>query len=149
MDRQTHRTGRRTVKKRFILCLGMQEVSKLLTSQGGIQGRNIQNDADRDVIFALSVHESAGCFCCWFICATVSNVYRKSQWRPRSMTYIQGGKEKQVCFKSQHLWHPVMASLRNKNTKPSLIWGHFSLGWYMNMNWGCEQERKKVLDSSQ
>lgn len=54
MDRQTHCTGQRTVEKRFILCLGMQEVSNPLTFQGGIQGSNIQNDADRDVIFTLS-----------------------------------------------------------------------------------------------
>lgn len=84
MDRRTHRTGQHIVEKRFILCLGMQEVSNLLTFQGGIQGRNIQNDADREIIFTMSQCPQEH----WslpllemYICnsLSVSNVYRKSQ----------------------------------------------------------------------
>lgn len=157
MDRQTHCTGQCTVEKRFILCLGMQEVAKLWLFRD-----EIFKMMQKETLFSLWVSTGAliasavGNMC---NSLNVSNVYRKSQWQSCSRTWIQGRKEKQVNLKTQRSLSSCNGFIKEvsspfgnlENLKILTIFdfcGHFSLGCYMNWNWGCEQEGKKVLDSS-
>lgn len=106
MSRQTHWSGQHTVEKRFILCLGMQEVSNPLTCQGRLsrmkwcQGIifNLSECPREHCLFLLpEIHTDSS--------LRVSHVYSKSQWQLFMWSY--SSRERKVF---RELRYPVMAS---------------------------------------
>lgn len=156
MDRRTHCTGQRAVEKRFMLCLGMKEVSNLLTFQGGIRGWNIQNDTDRDIVLTttalvIPAVVNGPCFEC------LQEIWLTSMWRPADLSVIQAGKEKQVFFKIPTFqWLHIeskprrglsLESFENLKTHWTLFDFGFILSWRLTGRAVGEQDGKKVLDS--
>lgn len=91
MDIRTHCTGWRTVEKRFILCLGMQEVSNPLTFQGGVQGMKYSKWRRRrhNLRFEQVSGRGGGCFrWCKFLDLQQSDGLRSLQEvQPRSLAF--------------------------------------------------------------